>query len=1159
MRSTAGMLLVLATAAAAASPGLAQSKSTKDIPPPIEITGTARRTDVRTLAGGDLIIQYNNPDRQDEPTAQPTPSRIRIFVPGNHRRIRAILFDLGSTFTSDNTELQAVAREEGWAIIGCLLRYKYGTELLDMALEEAAAKAERPELVNAPIFLAGFSRNGSRAWDFAEEERNHSRTAGLILGGNPGITSGMVSREGAWNEPRVTLARKVPALTVVGSRDPFVDYDKGEARFWHNATYPKIRSVPDVTWGMMIGWGYGHGWEGSWTPFTVFMQDVLALRLDGPAAADGTTRMQPIRFADGWFAEYGWTTDWPEIAPVGRFAGDSSRAVWLPSADLAHVWRAYQVQQPKVAVAVDDGVLRGTAPADATAVEFFDRGRSLGTVRSAPFSLPVKLQGVQTVFAVATTPSGKTPSRPVTVVNGRPLDWQRGTAAEKAAALPENIVVISAAGRATARALLSGQPAQPAAVAALRAELEPLATSAHVEQRDAAAKLLAAMNAAAAQPARPNAGALFDVRVMGAVGHGKALDGPVVQRAIDAAAAAGGRRLRPTGRRKMAMHNNPNSGDNVDDDDDASRFLMATDSPEELAAARRLASETTPEPLSPAALADVYGVSLETLPTNLPREQAEARLRDVISRKDAPLHARQNAACLLWLMDPAQGQESLLRMLREGPQKEKQMLLLQLSFLDKETPIAESPALAAELLALMADEELGQGAVNTCGHLRPPGITEALWQALPRSVGDTRSEVLFWLARLDPGRKSLDACAAALPAQQDTARSRCLTAITMFFLHGETEFAQEAAELVATELLRQISVGDTGILRFPQYQCVEVLRHGNGPQVRKLAEAVGQSSEDRFLRLNAYLARRRWEGAARKGAVLAGLESPEQFDFALAAITRFYGRTGDEAIADALIRASRERPGVRDQVELGRALLAVGGDRFAAEVRAIAGRVPAREGSKLLMQLERKPPLEIAKQLAEAGFLAAERIPEIIAAATKRAEESATEDGAQPVGVLELLDAAGLVLSFDVEADEIPVRHDRLIADFAEVSRGAFRPEACSETMLPENAEDSEAPYRVQFIHGVRLHRIQVRNFGDWFDVERVVRACNRALADAGERRRFIPLPSDGQWASFVCFTPEQVAFLRDSFHVSFDDALDAAIRSGKESEDRVRHTIEQK
>jgi len=99
-------------------------------------------------------FQYSNPDRQDKPTDKLTPSRIRIFIPGNHRRIRAIHFDLGSTFTSDITELQAVARAEGWVVIGCLLRYKYGTELLDLALAAAAAQADRPELVNASSWRA---------------------------------------------------------------------------------------------------------------------------------------------------------------------------------------------------------------------------------------------------------------------------------------------------------------------------------------------------------------------------------------------------------------------------------------------------------------------------------------------------------------------------------------------------------------------------------------------------------------------------------------------------------------------------------------------------------------------------------------------------------------------------------------------------------------------------------------------------------------------------------------------------------------------------------------------------------------------------------------------------------------------------------------------
>ena len=54
------------------------------------------------------------------------------------------------------------------------------------------------------------------------------------------------------------------------------------------------------------------------------------------------------------------------------------------------------------------------------------------------------------------------------------------------------------------------------------------------------AVVMAVSVATAAQPARPNAGKVFDVRSMGAAGDGESLDGPVVQNAIDAAAAAGG-------------------------------------------------------------------------------------------------------------------------------------------------------------------------------------------------------------------------------------------------------------------------------------------------------------------------------------------------------------------------------------------------------------------------------------------------------------------------------------------------------------------------------------------------------------------------------------------------------------------------------------------
>jgi hypothetical protein len=404
--------------------------------------------------------------------------------------LRAIILDLGYTYTCDDTQLQAVAREEGWALIGCLLRYKYGTDLLNMALEDFAKRTGHKELVNLPVISMGFSRNGSRAWDMAEELPD--RIIAIGLGGNPGIPANLK------NPARVELAQRVPALTVVGSRDPFVDYDKGEARFWHNATYPVIRSHTNVTWGMMIGWGYGHNWEGSWTPFTVFFQETIRLRYESAPDLTGKVKLKLLPFDRGWFGEHGWKTDWPEIATVKSFQGDTAKAIWLPSENVAHVWRAYQVEKSKVNLEVSGEparlVLTATPPDGTTAVEFFDRAQSIGVAKLAPFSITTDRlrDGVRTVYAVATTAEGKTPSRPLTLASGKALDWNRGQADQKRAEQPENLARLSPSARRTLEAILGGGDKLPdlKEIQMLRKELETLTNDPFVEQRNAAGSLL---------------------------------------------------------------------------------------------------------------------------------------------------------------------------------------------------------------------------------------------------------------------------------------------------------------------------------------------------------------------------------------------------------------------------------------------------------------------------------------------------------------------------------------------------------------------------------------------------------------------------------------------------------------------------------------------
>jgi len=330
MRLALALLPVLACAAFAGEPGFNEF--------PIDLS-----LDVRPAADGGVMAQANHRDRMDAPGAKPSPSKVRVYIPPGKGPIRLVLFDLGDPWSADNTALQAVVKAERWALAACLLRYKRGTELFDAALGAIAEATKHPELKRAPVIPMGFSRNGSRAWTFLAE--NPDRTVALQLGGNPGICAGFTN-----NAEHVKLSEVTPAFTVVGSKDPFVDYNKGRARFWHIACYPHIRAR-NIPWGMMILWGGGHGWGDSWPLFVLFAQEMAAVRVAGPAAAAGSAPLKPLRFADGWLVENGWDKEWPVAAAVDQYPGDKAATVWLPSAGMVIPWRGFAVEKPRVTLA----------------------------------------------------------------------------------------------------------------------------------------------------------------------------------------------------------------------------------------------------------------------------------------------------------------------------------------------------------------------------------------------------------------------------------------------------------------------------------------------------------------------------------------------------------------------------------------------------------------------------------------------------------------------------------------------------------------------------------------------------------------------------------------------------------------------------------------
>ncbi len=161
-----------------------------------------------------------------------------------------------------------------------------------------------------------------------------------------------------------------------------------------------------------------------------------------------------------------------------------------------------------------------------------------------------------------------------------------------------------------------------------------------------------------------------------------------------------------------------------------------------------------------------------------------------------------------------------------------------------------------------------------------------------------------------------------------------------------------------------------------------------------------------------------------------------------------------------------------------------------------------------------------------------------------------------PPGPVALLEAARRFASFDVETGTTPNRHDRLLLDLAQASAGRLRPEAAHERYVTTQPDADTGDYTVQFIHGRSLYRFRPEDLGDWYDLDAVLAAIHRALADAGIAERFVPLASEGQVAELVFANPERLRAAAAELGLELTDDADAARRAGQEFEDEVSRSL---
>jgi len=470
--------------------------------------------------------------------------------------------------------------------------------------------------------------------------------------------------------------------------------------------------------------------------------------------------------------------------------------------------------------------------------------------------------------------------------------------------------------------------------------------------------------------------------------------------------------------------------------------------------------------------------------------------------------------------------------------------------------VATLPGLERLVLSQLdsGDDRVFRSAVEGAAAFKTPAATGRLL-ALVRSGKDQDGRAAWWLSQTSPSSELLTLCAARLRAAKPGDRNWWLMAAAEMAEAKSAGVADAAVEVCGEALARTRSEFgmDGGMLA-----ALEALeKHRGGRSVPLLADLVTHGNASPQVRGAALVSLARRDPRAGRELALEQLASPELKPAAVEALGVVGRGSGDEDLVRALVAATTH-PGDPEGVSgmVARALLTIGGESALRWVAGMAGRLPpgeqtavrwAEHGLSKQKGLERVTALKVLDQ--RSADLARRRF----------GRSSRDGDGGDAEGPLpgqgfaeEVFEAAGLLTSFDAETGELPVRHDRLVRDFAAHSGGAFKPEAAFEKWDQQFSDDDGAPYTVQFIHAGRLYRFQAANLGDWYDVTAVVGAVNRALADTGETRRFVALEGDGQAAAFAFVDPERyAAAARELFLPPLGDP-DAARKGGQAFEAEV-------
>ena len=376
---------------------------------------------VTCVATRRLQRQYKSYDYEE--TAENMLKQIRLWIPEGLATVRGILVvsnGMGGDTRDWSREVWygEFLHLHGFAFLGAkgFTSHVENVEVMQNALKQIAKAAGHPELVNVPYVTTGFSAGGGYASRLLVEVPERV------------IASVPVSARLNLNEPPSAGSLATPACIISGEREKF-----------EPVVVPVLAAYRPK--GAMFGWLTVQTGDHSRYGQEVLAMPLLdaALRLRYPTDADvrkGPVKLTALDPMAGWVADNTtWKSGLTSIAAAKQFKGDIGKSSWLPTEDIAFIYRAYStydrpltIASPPVAwsrdrvwdpgsditIVVDDSRF-----AQWKKLEFYDGAHKLGEVAEGPPQLTAKdlAAGFHVFSVLGTDAKGNVrPSNPLLVV-----------------------------------------------------------------------------------------------------------------------------------------------------------------------------------------------------------------------------------------------------------------------------------------------------------------------------------------------------------------------------------------------------------------------------------------------------------------------------------------------------------------------------------------------------------------------------------------------------------------------------------------------------------------------------------------------------------------------------------------------------------------------